>query len=63
MTSKTTRSLPPQPIHRPHDPTIFAHETGNELGRPIFGDMWMDCGSIRILNSSFGYAGGHSTTV
>lgn len=23
------------------DPTIFAYETGNELGGPIFGDMWV----------------------
>jgi mannan endo-1,4-beta-mannosidase len=23
------------------DPTIFAYETGNELGGPTFGDMWV----------------------
>ncbi|KAH7909442.1 glycoside hydrolase superfamily [Hygrophoropsis aurantiaca] len=23
------------------DPTIFAYETGNELGGPVFGDMWV----------------------
>ena len=30
-----------QLAHGRTDPTIFAYETGNELGGPIFGDMWV----------------------
>ena len=35
------RAVQRQLAHWRTDPTIFAYETGNELGGPIFGDMWV----------------------
>lgn len=54
------------------DPTIFAYETGNELGGPIFGDMWVPnewteqiavCPHLLVFGRFDVYAGGQTLVI
>jgi mannan endo-1,4-beta-mannosidase len=40
-TPQATFKRPANNAPQAEDPTIFAYETGNELGGPIFGDEWV----------------------